>query len=122
MLFSMVYDEAARSNVVSEAPEYQVRGLNKFIKSLPSPANHEIVKQYIYDNNQMELDDESSKLVPSSNAIIFSINIFNYKKSGLQGTYDDFYQLNNHNGKTYFLSYNKDKLYGFCGWVNRIST
>jgi hypothetical protein len=119
----MVYDEAARSNVVMEAPAYQVKGLEKFLKSLPHEADHEIdhTKQYIYDNDEIELDNDVAAGV-GPEAIIFSINTFNYKKMGLQGTYDDFYQLNNHNGKTFYLSYNKDVLYGFCGWVNRIST
>ena len=122
MLYSMVYDEELRSNVVTEAPTYQVKGLNKFIRSLPPNARHtdDNTIQYIYDNGEVDEDQSMETITPR--AIIFSINTFNYTKMGLQGTYDDFYQLNNHNGKTFYLSYNKDMLYGFCGWVNRIFT
>jgi hypothetical protein len=118
----MVYDEELRSNFVTEAATYQVKGLDKYLKSLPHTVNHEDdnTKQYIYDNEDVELDQAIENITP--NAIIFSINTFNYKKMGLQGIYDDFYELNNHNGKRYFLSHNRDKLYGFCGWVNRVFT
>jgi hypothetical protein len=118
----MVYDEELRRNVVSEAPTYQVKGLNKFIRSLPPNASHadDNTIQYIYDNGEVN-EDQSIETI-TQRAVIFSINTFNYTKMGLQGTYDDFYQLNNHNGKTFYLSFNKDMLYGFCGWVNRIST
>ena len=122
MLYSMVYDEEARRNVVSEAPTYQVKGLDRFVKSLPEgKANHENdnTKQYIFDNDTVR-DDCQDNI--TQRALVFSINTFNYKKMSLQGTYDDFYELNSHTGKTYIISYNKDKLFGFCGWVNRLTT
>jgi hypothetical protein len=121
MLYSMVYDEEARRNVVSEAHVYQVLGLDKFIKSLPPTVNHEDdnTKQYIFDNDTVR-DDCQDNI--TQGAIIFSINTFNYKKLSLQGKYDDFYELNSHTGKTYMLSYNENKLSGFCGWVNRLTT
>ena len=122
MLYSMVYDEELRSNVVTEAPTYQVKGLNKFIRSLPPNASHtdDNTIQYIYDNGEVNEDQSMETITPR--AIIFSITTFNYTKMGLQGIYDDFYQLNNHDGKRYYISHNRDKLYGFCGWVNRIFT
>jgi hypothetical protein len=121
MLYSMVYDEEARRNVVSEAPVYQVMGLNKFIKSLPPTVNHEDdnTKQYIFDNDTVR-DDCQDNITQGT--LVFSINTFNYKKLSLQGKYDDFYELNSHTGKTYILSYNENKLSGFCGWVNRLTT
>ena len=122
MLFSMVYDEEVGRNVVSEAPAYQVMGLDKFVKSLPAgQINHENdnTKQYIFDNDTVR-DDCQDNI--TQRALVFSINTFNYKKLSLQGTYDDFYELNSHTGKTYILSCNKDKLSAFCGWVNRLTT
>jgi hypothetical protein len=123
----MVYDEEAGRNVVSEAPAYQVKGLDEFIKSLPTgQINHENdnTKQYIFENDTVRDDCQDNitqgALVFSINT--FSINTFNYKKLSLQGTYDDFYELNSHTGKTYMLSYNENKLSGFCGWVNRLTT
>ena len=90
MLYSMVYDEEARRNVVSEAPTYQVKGLDRFVKSLPEgKANHENdnTKQYIFDNDTVR-DDCQDNI--TQRALVFSINTFNYKKMSLQGTYDDF--------------------------------
>ena len=120
MLYSMVYDEEAGRNVVSEAPLYQVMGLNKFIKSMPSIVNHENdnTMKYIFDNEQLSNYDFTCT---AHTAIVFTIKLFNYKKMGLQGTYDDFYELTC-NKKTFTISYNKDKLSGFCGWVNRLTT
>ena len=133
MLYSMFYDEEARRNVVSEAPAYQVLGLDKFIKSLPPTVNHKMNNSlgYIFDSDNIEIYNGACAGVGcSSTSIIFSINTFNnYKKMSLQGMYDDFYELNC-NRKTYILSYNKDKLFGYCGsvnrwfcrWVNRLTT
>jgi len=120
MLFAMSYDEQTRRNVVSEAEPYQIRGLETFIKSLPHTATHEHdnTKQYIYDGDNISMDDYTPSC---SSAVIFSINTFNYKRLSLNGVYDDFYELNNHNGKTYIISKNEDKLKGFCGWINRLT-
>lgn len=119
MLFSMIYDNEAGRNVVSEALAYQVKGLETYIKSLPFTVNHELDNtiNYIYDDN---VDIDASNSI-THNRTVFSINTFNYKKMGLQGIYDDFYELS-YNNKTYILSYNKDVLCGFCGWINRLTT
>jgi len=118
MLFSMVYNEEAGRNIVSEAPLYQVMGLDKFIKAMPSIVDNDYSHNYIFDNEQLATYDFEGT---AHTAIVFTIKLFNYKKMGLQGTYDDFYELTC-NKKTFTLSYNKDKLFGFCGWVNRLTT
>lgn len=56
------------------------------------------------------------------NSINFSINNYDSKKAGLQGEYNDFYEYNdNMNNKSLIISMNKEKIKGFCGWINRLT-
>ena len=52
--------------------------------------------------------------------ITFSINKYNYVAAGLSGTYDDFYEYTE-GDKTFIISFNKEKLCGFCSWINRLT-
>jgi hypothetical protein len=55
-------------------------------------------------------------------SINFSINNYDSKKAGLQGEYNDFYEYNdNMNNKNLIISMNKEKIKGFCGWINRLT-
>ena len=61
------------------------------------------------------------------NSINFSINNYDSKKAGLQGEYNDFYEYidnmnnTNMNYKSLIISMNKEKIKGFCGWINRLT-
>lgn len=56
------------------------------------------------------------------NSINFSINNYDSKKAGLQGEYNDFYEYtDNINNKNLIISMNKEKIKGFCGWINRLT-
>ena len=61
------------------------------------------------------------------NSINFSINNYDSKKAGLQGEYNDFYEYidnmnnTNMNNKSLIISMNKEKIKGFCGWINRLT-
>ena len=71
------------------------------------------------------------------NSINFSINNYDSKKAGLQGEYNDFYEYidnmnntnmnntnmnnTNMNNKNLIISMNKEKIKGFCGWINRLT-
>jgi hypothetical protein len=102
----MYYDNEKERHVVHEAHDYQKKTIAEFIATLPVPADHSIDNTKIYMHN-----DE-----------MFTINTFNYIKMGLQGEYKDFYELITSDRKSHFLSANRDKLRGFCGWINRITT
>jgi len=52
--------------------------------------------------------------------VTFSINKYNYVAAGLSGTYDDFYEYTEGEEK-FIISFNKEKLCGFCGWINRLT-
>jgi len=59
-------------------------------------------------------------------SINFSINNYDSKKAGLQGEYNDFYEYtdnknNTKNNKNLIISMNKEKIKGFCGWINRLT-
>ena len=59
-------------------------------------------------------------------SINFSINNYDSKKAGLQGEYNDFYEYTNHKNNTKnntnnIISMNKEKIKGFCGWINRLT-
>jgi len=59
-------------------------------------------------------------------SINFSINNYDSKKAGLQGEYNDFYEYTNNkndakNNKINIISMNKEKIKGFCGWINRLT-
>jgi hypothetical protein len=59
-------------------------------------------------------------------SINFSINNYDSKKAGLQGEYNDFYEYTDNkndakNNKTNIISMNKEKIKGFCGWINRLT-
>ena len=62
-------------------------------------------------------------------SINFSINNYDSKKAGLQGEYNDFYEYtentnnmnNTNNNKISIISMNKEKIKGFCGWINRLT-
>jgi len=61
----------------------------------------------------------------------FAVNKYNYRQTGLQGNYDDFYEYTleinkpdvNKPGinKSYIVSPNEEKLRGFCGYINRLT-
>lgn len=52
--------------------------------------------------------------------IFFSINNYDAKAAGLSGTYEDFYEYKN-GDIINIISPNKEKLKGFCGWINRLT-
>lgn len=52
--------------------------------------------------------------------IFFSINNYDAKAAGLSGTYEDFYEYKNGDNIN-IISPNKEKLKGFCGWINRLT-
>jgi hypothetical protein len=59
-------------------------------------------------------------------SINFSINNYDSKKAGLQGEYNDFYEYTDNkndakNNKINIISMNKEKIKGFCGWINRLT-
>jgi hypothetical protein len=69
------------------------------------------------NTGQEELVNYTSK---GPNPVTFSINKYNYVAAGLSGTYDDFYEYADGQDK-FIISFNKEKLCGFCGWINRIT-
>ena len=108
--FSMYYDEVKERRVVCETVKYQADKVFKFIESLPPQVN------YASDNSKQYIADHD----PS---IVFTVNTFNYTKMGLQGEYKDFYELIlEADGKNITISANEEKLRGFCGWINRLTT
>ena len=52
---------------------------------------------------------------------VFSMNKYDYQSTGLLGNYDDFYEYSDASNKTYIVSPNKEKLKGFCGYINRLT-
>jgi hypothetical protein len=87
---------------------------NKVIPAEPYVSD--TLNAYI-NTGQEELVNYTSK---STDPVMFSINKYNYVAAGLSGTYDDFYEYT-HDGKTSIISFNKEKLCGFCGWINRLT-
>lgn len=110
LMHSMYYDKDKQRQVVSKTEVYQQEKITKFIETLPTSVN------YASDNSKQYIAEQD----PS---IVFTVNTFNYIKMGLQGEYKDFYELKiQPDGITYIVSANEEKLRGFCGWINRLTT
>lgn len=71
------------------------------------------------NTGQEELVNYTSK---GKEPVTFSINKYNYVAAGLSGTYDDFYEYTEGKKNKFIISFNKEKLSGFCGWINRLTT
>ena len=120
-MFSMYYDEAKKRQVIIKTEEYQVEKVNEFIWSLPALVN------YAGDNSkQYTVMQNDDNVTP----IIFTINTFNYINLGLKSEYKDFFELTmqgqvelgEEKGTMFIISPNEEKLRGFCGWINRLTT
>lgn len=110
LMYSMYYDTNNERQIVSKTEIYQQENLIKFIETLPPSVN------YASDNSKQYIAQHD----PS---IVFTINTFNYIKLCLQGEYKDFYELKiQPDGINYIISANEEKLRGFCGWINRLTT
>lgn len=87
-------------------------GYNKIMK-----ANEEITAK---TNEYIETDQK--ELIQYTN---FSINKYDSVSAGLQGTYNDFYELiekkEEEEEKT-IISPNQEKIKAFCAWINRLTT
>ena len=94
LVFEMKYNQELGRQIINVANIYHTRKLLEYI-SLPT---------------QQQID--------------YTIKPFDYTSMKLQGIYDDFYVLINNTSaeETSILSVNEDKLRGFCGWINRITT
>ena len=81
---------------------------------------------YLTDKTNQYISEERKDMVKytilkEDNTVLeFSIYKFDYKSAGLSGTYDDFYEYRIENN-THIVSPNKEKLKGFCGWINRLT-
>ena len=100
-LYMMVVNYDTRNKVVP-AELYITEALNIYI----STGQYELVT---YTSNCKE-------------PVKFSIKKYNYIAAGLSGTYDDFYEYSDEERKAFIISFNKEKLCGFCGWINRLTT
>lgn len=58
-------------------------------------------------------------VVQNGNNINFSLK--EYDAFGLHGNYDDFYEYRDADDKLTLVSYNKEKLRGFCAYINRLT-
>ena len=58
-------------------------------------------------------------VVQDGNNINFSLK--EYDAVGLKGNYDDFYEYRDADDKLTLVSYNKEKLRGFCAYINRLT-
>ena len=82
--------------------------------------------EYIIKTNEYILEERNGlhnyTVVKDGVTIFFSINNYDAKAAGLSGTYDDFYEYKNVNEtSSNIISPNKEKLKGFCGWINRLT-
>ena len=98
---------------VKEADAKITEKLNEYIET-----GKKGIVQYIENNDNIN---------DNVNSINFSINNYDSKKAGLQGEYNDFYEYidnmnnTNMNNKSLIISMNKEKIKGFCGWINRLT-
>ena len=76
----------------------------------------ETLHAYI-NTGQEELVNYTSK---GKEPINFALNKYNYVTAGLSGTYDDFYEYTEGEQK-FIISFNKEKLCAFCGWINQLT-
>ena len=76
----------------------------------------EALNEYIATEQDTLVNYTSKCAVP----VTFTINKYNYTAAGLSGTYDDFYEYTKNDIK-FIISFNKEKLCGFCGWINRLT-
>jgi len=106
----MYYDNDKKRQVISKTESYQEEKLIKFIETLPANVN------YDRDNSKQYMAEHDPSLV-------FTIDTFNFINLKLQGEYKDFYELKiQPYGTNYIISANEEKLRGFCGWINRLTT
>jgi len=101
---------------VKEADAKITEKLNEYIET-----GKKGLVEYIENIENIENTDNDN-----FNSINFSINNYDSKKAGLQGEYNDFYEyidnMNNTNyNKSLIISMNKEKIKGFCGWINRLT-
>ena len=85
----------------------------------------EKLNEYI-ENGKKGLVQYIENIEDDKFSINFSINNYDSKKAGLQGEYNDFYEYtdnknNTKNTKNLIISMNKEKIKGFCGWINRLT-
>lgn len=76
----------------------------------------ELIHEYIAQGTS-----EKKAYMSANTKIHFSINKYDYLKTGLIGNYDDFYEYSDESNKTYIISLNEAKLKGFCGYINRLT-
>jgi hypothetical protein len=102
-------------NELRPATEDQVQWVNIYIKKI----NELGWIDYKADNT----------ITYMSNFTQISINTFNSHELNLLGEYSDFYNLTEMDlstttteKTTYLISANSEKLRGFCGWINRLTT
>jgi hypothetical protein len=102
IVYVMLFNRQLGRNEVVFARDYQREAFNDYV-----------------NNNRSGKVDYTAK---NDATIKFSIDNFDYKNMGLQSNYDDFYHFIREDNIKYIMSTNEEKLRGFCGYINRITT
>jgi len=88
-----------------------------------------LFKEFVTEEKVLDLINEyidnkiaDKRVYENTDTIIkFSVNKYDYRNTGLQGNYDDFYEYSDETNKTYIISRNGEKLSAFCGYINRLT-